>query len=129
MIKHYIINNLQKIKEEDLNKLTIEIINNVEDDVKKEYDNCKDSNYKINNTEENIEENNEEIKKLQYQFEELRNKYKENLDYNRNIIIYNKLEDNLSQINDLYENNDNNIEIIQNCIDVIKSKLDLLNVY
>lgn len=128
MIKQYIKNNLQKIKDEDLNKLTIEIINNVEDDIKKEYDNCKDSNYKINNTEENIEENNEEIKKLQYQFEELRNKYKENLDYNRNIIIYNKLEDNLSQINDLYENNDNNIEIIQNCIDVIKSKLDLLNV-
>lgn len=128
MIKQYIKNNLQKIKDEDLNKLTIEIINNVEDDIKKEFDNCKDSNYKINNTEENIEENNEEIKKLQYQFEELRNKYKENLDYNRNIIIYNKLEDNLSQINDLYENNDNNIEIIQNCIDVIKSKLDLLNV-
>lgn len=128
MIKQYIKNNLQKIKDEDLNKLTIEIINNVEDDIKKEYDNCKDSNYKINNTEENIEENNEEIKKLQYQFEELRNKYKDNLDYNRNIIIYNKLEDNLSQINDLYENNDNNIEIIQNCIDVIKSKLDLLNV-
>lgn len=128
MIKQYIKNNLQKIKDEDLNKLTIEIINNVEDDIKKEFDNCKDSNYKINNTEENIEENNEEIKKLQYQFEELRNKYKENLDYNRNIIIYNKLEDNLSQINDLYENNDNNIEIIQNCVDVIKSKLDLLNV-